>query len=83
MPSALSRLGLPESASIGDLRQVYYQRARLAHPDHGGTAGDFSILVRLIDEAREEIRMRKCPECLGTGRKLIGLITIDCPICRA
>jgi DnaJ-domain-containing protein 1 len=51
--SAFSTLGLPSTASLGEIKVAYRRRAMQLHPDRGG---DHSAMVRLIaayEEAAE------------------------------
>lgn len=52
-PVAVERLGLSLPVTEKDVKQAYFQRAREAHPDHGGSTSDFLEVQRAFDEAVE------------------------------
>lgn len=52
--SAVKILGLGERASQDDVRRTFKALARVAHPDHGGNAEVFSLVVRAKDAAMRE-----------------------------
>ncbi|TWU00735.1 hypothetical protein Pla108_16870 [Botrimarina colliarenosi] len=52
-PAAVERLGLSLPVTEKDVKQAYFQKAREAHPDHGGAMSDFLEVQRAFDEAVE------------------------------
>lgn len=51
--AAYARLGLPPSASAADVRAAYRERAKAAHPDHGGDRETFRRLREAYTVVRE------------------------------
>lgn len=51
--AAVERLGLALPVTPGDVKQAYFQKARDAHPDRGGSAADFHEVQRAFEEALE------------------------------
>lgn len=47
----LKRLGLSLPVTVDDVKQAFYAKARVAHPDHHGQASDFKEVQRAFDEA--------------------------------
>ena len=52
-PDSVRKLGLTLPVTENDVKQAYYAKARDAHPDHGGAAGEFMEVQRAFDEALE------------------------------
>ena len=52
-PESVRKLGLSLPVTEGDVKQAYFQRAREAHPDHGGQVSDFLEVQQAFDEAVE------------------------------
>lgn len=50
---AVDKLGLSLPVTEKDVKQAYFQRAREAHPDHGGAASEFLEVQRAFEEALE------------------------------
>ena len=51
LKEARDLLGVSETASKADIRAAYHRLMRLAHPDHGGTAG----LAAQLNAARDRL----------------------------
>lgn len=49
----MEKLGLSLPVTEKDVKQAYFQRAREAHPDHGGAASEFMEVQRAFEEALE------------------------------
>lgn len=47
----LERLGLTLPVTQNDVRQAFFEKAKEAHPDHGGNSKDFMALQEAFDEA--------------------------------
>ncbi|WP_425395770.1 hypothetical protein [Aeoliella sp.] len=47
----LERLGLSLPVTPADVKQAYFEKAKEAHPDHGGDSKDFMALQEAFDEA--------------------------------
>ena len=58
MPSPYETLGVPKDATIAQIKNAFRKRAKVSHPDAGGSAQDFDKLCRanavLIDPKRRE-----------------------------
>lgn len=52
-PESVKKLGLSLPVTEGDVKQAYFQKAREAHPDHGGAVGEFLEVQRAFEEALE------------------------------
>ena len=52
-PAAVERLGLSLPVTEQDVKQAYFQRAREAHPDRGGSASEFQEVQQAFNEAVE------------------------------
>lgn len=47
----LERLGLSLPVTPKDVKQAYFAKAKLAHPDHGGESAEFRALQEAFEEA--------------------------------
>jgi hypothetical protein len=52
-PEFMTLLGLLPPFTIEDVHMAYRERAKLAHPDHGGSDSDFKRLHAAYDQAME------------------------------
>lgn len=52
-PPWWSILGLPESANLEDARAAYIRKVKTEHPDKGGDAAKFNLVVEAWKQARE------------------------------
>jgi hypothetical protein len=50
-PPAMAFLGLPEGATPAEVKSAYRTRCKTAHPDKGGTAGEFNRLREAYEAA--------------------------------
>lgn len=50
-PEFLKLLGLKLPVSLDDVKQAYYAKARVAHPDHRGSASEFKEIQQAFEEA--------------------------------
>ena len=67
--TALSALGLSDTASPDDVKRRWRELAREHHPDRGGTAEAFYHWNRLTERAAIEAEASlTCTNCNGTGR---------------
>ena len=84
LSESFSMLGIDESASLSDVRFAYMSKAQKMHPDMGGDASQFSMLVVAYHECLEHTRQASCPHCVS-GRKKIqkgfAVLEIICEIC--
>jgi DnaJ-class molecular chaperone len=82
---ALKVLGLTDAASPDDVRRVYRERARAAHPDGGGSLDKFQALHFAYTAALAQQTAAPCPACRGTKRveqtRGYHTTTIDCAAC--
>lgn len=56
--TCFDRFGVPRTASADEVRAKFRDRAKTAHPDHGGSKEAFVELARLRDACLREIAMR-------------------------
>ena len=49
MTSAWAVLGVPEGATLGEIRSAYRARALATHPDHGGEPDEFRAVKRAYE----------------------------------
>lgn len=52
-PDYMIELGLAPPYTQEDVMQAYYAKAKLVHPDHGGTAEDFRALQEAFEKAKQ------------------------------
>jgi hypothetical protein len=52
-PAAVERLGLSLPVTEQDVKQAYFQRAREAHPDRGGSTSEFLEVQQAFNDAVE------------------------------
>jgi DnaJ-class molecular chaperone len=78
-------LGLPDLASPDEIRVAYRDKARLLHPDGGGSLAGFQTLKDARDEALGTSRTAPCPGCGGRGSRAVvsgfTAIEIQCGVC--
>lgn len=61
-------LGLPDTATLDQVKSAYRRLAELHHPDKGGSAVVFADIVLAYKKASELSQEPiTCPECEGTG----------------
>ena len=58
-PRFLQRLGLRLPVTERDVKQAFYARAKLTHPDHHGSAAEFIQIQQAFNEAIEFARMNQ------------------------
>ena len=63
-------LGLPDTASAAEIRAAYKRKALSAHPDKGGTSGEFRLLVQAFEvlfschsRAVYDEKLKHCGKC--------------------
>lgn len=86
--AAFEHLGLVVGASPNAIRAAYRARSFKAHPDHaGGSAEAMTKLTAAREIAVAYAIAEKCPECSGTGRRVLSAgwesHYVDCTICDA
>jgi DnaJ-class molecular chaperone len=60
---------LSTACSVVELRSLYKEAARVAHPDAGGSSGDFQELAAAYEaRAAALAALVLCPRCEGSGR---------------
>jgi len=89
--SGRSDLGLPEDATVDDVKKRFRERAKVAHPDTGGNAGMFTRLRdaygRALSERPRSKNLGVCSFCGGTGlssKPLLDLeagFAVKCSLC--
>ena len=57
-PEFMVRLGLAPPYSIEDVKTAYRDLAKIAHPDHGGSAHEFQLLHEAFDRAQQYLEHR-------------------------
>lgn len=55
-PDFLTVLGLAKPVSLEDVRQAYFEKAKTAHPDRGGSVEQFLALEQAFERASEYAR---------------------------
>lgn len=79
-------LGIGPTSNTIEVRRAYRELVKVHHPDKGGDPEVFKKILAAYQEAMEKACEMKCPECMGTGEKIIsrGFIStsIRCPSCR-
>lgn len=85
--SPLETLGLPDDASLDELKIAWRRLAKIHHPDHGGDSGRFIELRKAYVQALESAMKRKlCPVCKGQGRTYVNhgfaSVSLTCTSCR-
>jgi DnaJ-class molecular chaperone len=67
MPTPFEILNLPETASPTEIRRAYWELAKTAHPDAGGTPEAFNALQEANRAALALAAATPCPTCKGRG----------------
>lgn len=49
------RLGVAKTCTIEEAQAAYYAKVKTTHPDHGGDAAEFNLVVTAWEEARREL----------------------------
>lgn len=84
--SNLKVLGLPDTATIDDIKTAWRKLATIHHPDKGGDGVKFDALRKAYVAAIADIESAPCQTCLGRGRiqKIAGWVSISlpCPTCQ-
>lgn len=84
-------LGIPNNATREQIDTAYREKVRIAHPDKGGTAEEFTRIMKAREQALEEWRLNesiriRCETCMDTGKvtKTHGVHTMKmtCPDCQ-
>jgi hypothetical protein len=57
-PEFLVLLGLVPPLTVEDVKQAYLEKAKTAHPDHGGSAEQFVQLHKAFEQATEYARFK-------------------------
>jgi len=58
IPEFLTRLGLAPPYSVEDVKEAYRAKVKMAHPDVGGSAAEFSKIQEAYEQALEYVRFR-------------------------
>lgn len=72
-------LGVPENASIEQIKAAYKARAKLTHPDTGGDADLFGLVQRAYEVLMQTKKTAK-PKPTKATSNLVGTITLKIPI---
>ena len=65
MSTPFETLNLPETASPSEVRAAYWELAKKAHPDAGGSAEAFNALQAAHRAAMDLAVATPCPTCRG------------------
>lgn len=57
-PDFMVELGLSPPYTLEDVKQAYFIKAKLVHPDHGGTAEAFRALQTAFEQAKQYTEFR-------------------------
>ena len=58
IPEFLVVLGLRQPVTVEDVKQAYLEKAKLAHPDHGGNVQQFIALQKAFEQATEYAKFK-------------------------
>lgn len=84
--NAFEILGIAPTSNTNAVRQAYRQLVKIHHPDVGGSAEKFKVILAAYQEAMRLACEKKCSKCLGTRklviRRGVSSVEIRCPVCR-
>lgn len=84
--SPFETLGLPATATAGEVKAAYRRLVSKAHPDHGGDAQTFRELRGAYQSALAVASAPGvCQDCAGSGRQRrangFSTLLVVCPAC--
>lgn len=85
--AAFELLGLPDDATLTQVRAAYRLKAAEHHPDIGGDAAEFVRLREAYETAYQIAENAPCEFCegkgrIGTGQNSFAKLVMRCAACR-